>query len=90
MKDNGSAPVPGTSARTGARNTKRVRAKRFDPSTVVANVHYDLTEFIAKYGLQPFERIGASLRNIDRHMTERSRPVGAAPASSSNLLLAKP
>ncbi len=48
MKDNGSAPVPGTSARTGARNTKRVRAKRFDPSTVFANGHYDLTEFIAK------------------------------------------
>ncbi|WP_156433054.1 hypothetical protein [Sinorhizobium sp. GL28] len=48
MKDNGSAPVPGTSARTGARNTKRVRAKRFGPSTVFANGHYDLMEFIAK------------------------------------------
>lgn len=96
MNDNGSAPVPGTSARTGARNTKRVRAKRFDPSTVVANGRYDLTEFIAKYGLQPtaaseiFERIGPSRRSIDRHMTEQSRPVGAAPASSSNWLIAKP
>ncbi len=54
--------------------TRRSRAKVINPLESVYYGHYDLTEFIAKYGLTPldarqiFERIGPARTDLDRYM----------------------
>ncbi|KSV68809.1 hypothetical protein N183_31060 [Sinorhizobium sp. Sb3] len=56
---------------------KRGRAKIINPSEAVYSGHYDLAEFIAKYGLTPlvareiFGLVGPARRDLDKYMNER-------------------
>ena len=56
---------------------KRGRAKIINPSEAVYYGHYDLSEFIAKYGLTPlvareiFGRVGPARSDLDKFMNER-------------------
>ena len=60
---------------------KRGRAKIINPSEAVYYGHYDLAEFIAKYGLTPlvareiFGRVGPARSDLDKYMTERRHPL---------------
>ncbi|MBD9510487.1 hypothetical protein IB265_27355 [Ensifer sp. ENS10] len=55
---------------------KRGRAKIINPSEAVYYGHYDLAEFIAKYGLTPlvareiFGRVGPARSDLDKYMNE--------------------
>lgn len=55
---------------------KPTRARSVEPFETVYNGHYDLTEFIAIYKLQPLEareileRIGPSRTKLDAYMNE--------------------
>lgn len=57
---------------------KSVRARTINPAELIYRGHYDLAEFIAKYGLAPMEardifvRIGPTRSGLDRYMSERS------------------
>ncbi|KSV88519.1 hypothetical protein [Sinorhizobium sp. GL28] len=57
---------------------RRVRARAVDPAETVYRDHYDLAEFIARYGLTPmkareiFVQLGPSRSNLDQYMRERS------------------
>ncbi|WDZ81920.1 hypothetical protein PWG15_34050 (plasmid) [Ensifer adhaerens] len=57
---------------------RRVRARVVDPKEIIYRGHYDLAEFIAKYGLAPMEareifvRLGPARSNLDQFMRERS------------------
>ncbi|OCP09087.1 MULTISPECIES: hypothetical protein [unclassified Ensifer] len=61
----------------GSDVVKRVRAKVIDPAEAVYRGHYDLAEFIARYGLTPMEareifvRLGPARSNLDQYMRER-------------------
>ncbi|WP_077966453.1 hypothetical protein [Ensifer adhaerens] len=64
--------------RDGQAIPRRVRARVVDPAEVIYRGHYDLAEFIARYGLTPMEardifvRFGPTRSNLDQHMRERS------------------
>ena len=55
---------------------KPTRARSVEPFETVYNGHYDLTEFIGIYRLQPLEareileRIGPSRKKLDAYMNE--------------------
>ncbi|MBV7520870.1 hypothetical protein [Ensifer sp. ENS12] len=55
---------------------KRGRAKIINPLEAVYYGHYDLAEFIAKYGLTPlvareiFGRVGPARSDLDKYMNE--------------------
>lgn len=57
--------------------SRRIRASVINPWEAVYHGHYDLAEFIAKYGLKPMEareifaRIGPTRTNLDQFMTQR-------------------
>ncbi|HEV7310334.1 hypothetical protein [Ensifer sp.] len=57
---------------------RRGRARVIDPAEAVFNGHYDLAEFIARYGLAPMEArriledVGPARSALDRYMRERS------------------
>ena len=82
MKDN--KPASRDFRSTGGRDgPKRVRARVIDPAEVVYRGHYDLAEFIARYGLAPMEareillRYGPARANLDQYMRERGMHLGA-------------
>lgn len=57
---------------------RRARARIVDPREVIFRGHYDLAEFIARYGLAPmdareiFAREGPARSKLDEFMRERS------------------
>lgn len=58
---------------------RSVRAKAINPVDAVYRGHYDLAEFVARYGLPPlkareiFERIGPARRELDKYMHDRAK-----------------
>lgn len=58
--------------------TDGVRSRKVNVLESLSSGHYDLTEFIGKYGLSPIvareilERIGPARSSLDAYMKERS------------------